>query len=115
MARAKSEWQFIDVKLETEDKPKLEKFAKEYKLDVEAILTEISAMGYKLSISYVDKQNSFVVSVSGNDRTKHNNGCTMTSWSDDVIEALFMAAYKVIVVTDRGIWSEYATDTSNWG
>lgn len=115
MARTKSEWQFANVKLTEKDKPKLIRFSGEFDDNPMNILTEIASRQYKLSVSWVDKQNSFVVSVSGTENSKINNGVTMTSWSDDVEEAIFMTGYKVLEVTQDGVWLEYAEESSNWG
>lgn len=108
-------WEFVEIKLDKEDKKPLAEYMKELNDDPVEMLTAISALGYKVSVSWVDKQNSFVVSVSGRKDTKYNNGLSVSSWSDNLIEAIGMAAYKVIKLTDSGDWKEHATESSNWG
>lgn len=115
MATKKYDWNFVNIKLTAEDKPKLEKYAKEHKLDVVSALTAIASYGYKFSLSFVDDSNSWVASVSGSDRSKHNNKATMTSWSDDPAEAIFMAAFKCDVITQGEDWKEFEQENSNWG
>lgn len=115
MARLKFEWDFINVKLSEKDKPKLEKFADKFNEDLEALMDEIVTLGYKVSTSYVDKQNSFVVTVSGSENSKFNNKCSMTSWSSSWVEAMFMMGYKVLEVTQGGEWKDFAQESDNWG
>lgn len=115
MARAKSEWEFINIKLEKTDVPALEKYAKSHDNDPFSVLDEILAAQYKVSVSWVDKQNSYVVSVSGNENTALNNKCTMTSWSDSVMEALIMTGFKVFVVCGGKAWKDFEEETGNWG
>lgn len=111
----KAEWEFVEVKLQTTDKAKIDKFGDQFKNNSTSILEEVLSRGYKVSISWVDKQNSYVVSVSGTDRSKANNGTTMTSWSDDLDECICMMAYKVLELTHGGDWTEFATERSSWG
>ena len=115
MASKKFEWTFVNIKLKPEDKESLLKYAKEHKGQVESALSAIASYGYKFSLSFVDDSNSWCASVSGNERTKFNDKCTITSWSDDISEAIFMAAYKCDVVTEGGDWKEYEETSSNWG
>lgn len=111
----KQEWQFVEIKLQTTDMPKVEKLMAEFDQSYTRLLIEVMSRGYKISSSWVDKQNAFVVSVSGTDRSKYNNGFTMTSWSDDYEEACCMMAYKVLELTHDGEWEEFATEKSSWG
>lgn len=115
MARNNQQWKFINIKLTDKDKKPLAQYADSHKVDVRSVIDDICAGGYKLSISFVIAQNSYVVTVSGNDKTKHNNGCSMTSWSDEVIEAIFMTGYKMFEICGGEPWDEYATENNNWG
>lgn len=109
------EWAFVEIKLEKKDKPKVDKFAEQYKGNPFEILEDITELGYKVSQSYVDKQNSYVVSVSGSERSGINNYQTVTTWSSDLREAVEMAGYKVLDLAKNSDWTEFATEDSNWG
>lgn len=115
MAGQKFDWEFVELKLEKSDQPKVEKFAKEYQGNAVEILADIAEIGYKISVSWVDKQNSYVVSVSGTDRSPDNQKQTITSWSDNLFEACAIAGYKVLILADDKLWKELATESSQWG
>lgn len=108
-------WKFVEIKLVKEDKKALEKYAEQFKGNMVDMIEQLCSYQYKISISWVDKQNSYVVSVSGTDHSKDNDNRTLTSWSDDVIEAVEMALYKVEVICSGGNWDDHATEQSNWG
>lgn len=110
-----SNWKIINVRLKKEDKPALEAFADSVENDVFHVIDEVLSQGYKLSISWVDAQNSYVVSVSGTDRAKYNKGCTITSWSDEVSEAIMMMGYKVLVLGEKKAWVDLDMPEENWG
>lgn len=107
-------WTMISCRLGKDDEKPLTKLMDECEHSLAFAITELTSMGYKCSVSWVDKSNSFVFSVTGTDRTPNNNKKTVTSWSDDVSEAVFMGLYKVKVVFNNGTWTENGT-TSNWG
>lgn len=115
MASKDFNWDFVELKLTEKDKPKVQAFAKEYNGDCVEILADIVEIGYKVSISWVDKQNSYVVSVSGTDRSPDNQKQTITSWSGDIFEACAIAGYKVLKLADDKLWKELATEVSTWG
>lgn len=108
-------WNFVEIKLVSDDKPALDEYMKSHKNDPTSILTEVASYGYKISISWVDDRNAYVVSVSGRDGGKKNANATVTSWSDDLNEAIGMAGYKVVKLTGGEEWAEYATTLGEWG
>lgn len=115
MADRTHNWTFVEIRLDIADAPKLEQFLKVFEGDIFRIVDEILSKGYKLSVSWVDKQNSYIVSVSGSDRSAHNNGKTLTSWSDSLEECIVMAGFKVLELTKGGAWEDYETKRSAWG
>ncbi len=108
-------WTFITIKLSQDDKPELEAFIKGYNKHFLDVITDVLAMGYKVSLNWIDKQNAFVVSVSGTNESAQNKGATVTSWSDELSEAIFMMGYKALVLGKSKTWVEIQTDSSNWG
>ncbi|AXH79574.1 MAG: hypothetical protein [Circular genetic element sp.] len=112
---SKMDWTFVEIKLGQDDKPALEEFLTEYDNDPLEILDDISELGYKVSISYVDDQSSYVVTVSGTKRSGLNNKQSVTSWSNNLAEACTMAGYKVLVIAKNKDWVEFETGNANWG
>ena len=47
--------------------------------------------------------------------TKQNQGKILTSWSDDVGEAVLMCLYKHEVVFKNGEWTEDSKKSRRWG
>lgn len=109
------DWKFIDVKLDKSQKGDVQKFGDQYDKDYLGIIDDISELGYKVSVSYVDKQNSYVVSVSGSERSGYNKGCTLTSWAAELGEAVQIAGYKVLDYMRNKDWVEFESDAETWG
>lgn len=106
MAR-KDMWTFANVNLTGEDDKEIDKFVKTRDNDILGVLIELLAAGYKTSFAWVDKQNSFVVTVSGTDRSSSNKGTSMTAWSDDLPDAIMVLGYKVFIKTNGEEWLDY--------
>ncbi|AXH78403.1 MAG: hypothetical protein [Circular genetic element sp.] len=112
---APKNWKFIDVKLPVSMKPEVAIFNEQYDPNYIDAVEDITELGYKVSISYIDKQNSYVVSVSGSERSGYNIGCTLTSWSKELNEAIQIAAFKVLKYMRNKDWKEFEDDTEVWG
>ena len=108
-------WTFVEIKLLAGDKPKVLAWAEKNVTNPLEVIDDITELGYKVSISYIDDRNSYVVSVSGSDRTPQNNKQTITTWSSNLEECLIMAGYKILHLTKDGKWEDYATESSDWG
>ena len=115
MAFSKKDHQFINLRLTIADRNSVEKFASEFKDDAFAVLEELHIRGYKVSSSWIDKQNAYVVSVTGTERSQKNEHATITSWSDDLKECVFLAGYKVLVIAGDKDWTSLDESVSNWG
>lgn len=115
MALKTFEWDFITIPLKKEDKPALEAFTDTYDGRVFEAVDDVLELGYKVSVSWVETHNSYCCTVSGNEKTPTNNKRSITSWSDNLIESYAMMAYKVLEITKRGDWEEFAREDSNWG
>lgn len=115
MASKGFDWTFVNIKLVEKDKSKVSKFLERYPDDIVEIIDDITELGYKVSVSWVDSSNSYCVSVSGNENTPQNNKCTITSWSGVLQEAIAIAGYKVLDLLDGEKWTDHETEASNWG
>jgi len=112
---AKFDWNFVEIKLQHSDRENVIKFASKYGENILEVIDDITELGYKVSISYVDTQNSYVVSVSGTDRSGMNNKQTVTSWSNNLEECIAIAGYKILQLARDKDWKELETHASNWG
>lgn len=112
MAR-KIDWQILSTKLTEKQKKEFLSWAEKNSDDLDSIVDSQLAGDHKISISWVDSSNAYCVSLSGKEDSK-NHKKTITSWSDDVLEALAMSAYKVTVVFGNGEWHD-TVENSSWG
>lgn len=108
-------WKFATIRLTDADKLPLQEFLKEHDNDPENVLQELLSAGLKFSGSFIDDQAAFVVTISGSDRSKGNNGWSLSSWSDDFWEAVAMCGYKHFVLCKGKEWSDLDKHTANWG
>lgn len=108
------DWEMINKRLQLEDKKAFENWVAKNPATVADLVTEVATNGYKLSITWVDSSNSFVVTASGRKDEGRNKKKSLPSWSDDVQEALYMTVYKILVLFDGGEW-ESDDMSQNWG
>lgn len=115
MAKAFSGWQFADVRLTADDKKAFQVWCESTHPDILEIMRELFAQGYKVSASFSVSNEAFCVTITGTDDCKINKGISMTSWSDDLEEAYFIAAYKHFVVSKEKAWSLAEKNKKAWG
>jgi len=115
MAGKGFDWKFIELKLEKDDKQRMADFIDEYDGNVWQAVEDVLELQYKVSISWVSTHSSYCVTVSGNEKTGINDRSSITSWSDDLVEAYAMMSYKVLTVCKSGDWKEYAQEKAIWG
>lgn len=115
MADQRANWTFIHYKIPREDESKLKDYIKSCKDSVDTPITVFASQGYKISISWVDDKNSYVVTVSPKEGSKVNSKSSLPSWSDDWQEAIFMCGYKHEVLCDGGDWTPLLDKDDNWG
>jgi hypothetical protein len=104
-----AEWkEHVDVRLsrEAEDAYDKWKLSEEELWDMLISLTE---QGYKFSISFIIKNKSFVATFTGRVEGLKNAGMSMSSYSDDWLEAIRLLVYKHAVLTDQD-WKGYASE-----
>lgn len=109
------DWKFVNMRLTSDDEPELKKFALKYKSDVSAVVIELLSSGYKISITWVDDKESFIVTLTPTESCPYNAKSSMSSWSDDVIEAVMMAGYKNYVLADGKDWADAERGKDGWG
>lgn len=114
MAR-NSDFKYVNIKLTPADKKPLETWAKEQDWDILTAVDELASRKYKLGVTWSDKQNSWCVSITGQEGAKQNALRSMSSWSSDWVEALIIGLYKVLVVCNDGRWEDFEADQETWG
>lgn len=114
MARKDFNHEFVTIRIRDSERKKFNDAVNGYKGTVESLVEDIVSREVKLSVSWVDGSNSFVVSCTGS-KESANSGCTFTSWSDTMLEALFMAWYKLEFVIGGRVWVDCNQTDANWG
>lgn len=109
-----SDWAFVNVPLSVADKPALDFFIEEQGGDSNLIIQELTAQQYKISIAWVDSRNSFCVTMSGGRDHPRNPAQSMSAWSDDINEAVWMLGYKHLQICKSGEWKDFETSAA-WG
>lgn len=71
---------------------------------VDKIIPLLLEDGYKLSMSFVADSGSFSATISGNAEHPKNPNSGLSSFSDDVFEAIQLTGYKHLVMAKRGTW-----------
>jgi hypothetical protein len=95
---------FSSLRIEGDDIALFEKWSEENASNPLGVLENFTGDGFKISVSYVMDQYSFCVTVVGTKETKNHKEQGMSSWSDDLAEALAMCWYKHYVMCGGGEW-----------
>lgn len=114
MKKTFSPMQFSTLRLLTEDKEKYAGWVQKTKANIVDMVAAFCGDGFKVSVSYITEQNSFCVTIIGTDNTKQHKECCMTTWSDDLEEAILMAGYKHYAMCDGAAWPMQET-AQRWG
>lgn len=104
MAKRTSDFNLIDYRLSDTELDAFEAWVKKSPPTFPSVMAELATMDYKVSLTFVENSESWCVSITGKEDAKFNSKATLTTWSEDVEEALLMAYFKVIVVFERGKW-----------
>jgi hypothetical protein len=115
MANTRFNTQFVNLKLTAELKPQFVAWADDNAADTLTLLNQVVAANYKVSCNMDEQNDCFIVSVTGTPDNRYNRNLCMTSRSNDLLEALLMMLYKVIVLCDMQDWGEAADTNNNWG
>lgn len=107
-------WTMINARLTKADQKVFHDTVTKTNQPAQDLVIELLEQGYKVSISFVDDRASFVFTVTGPKGHKINAEKSMTSWSDDLEEAMCMGWYKVRHVFNDGVWTD-DEDHGIWG
>lgn len=115
MAQQWQKHEFVTIGLTKKDVNDLIKYAESEENVMEVALTKIVSKGYKVSCNFSVDKGAFVVSVIAPHDHKDNPGLILTSWSDNLAEAVFMCGYKVFEICNGKGWKIHETRQANWG
>lgn len=104
MAKSKGNFNLIDYRLSETELDAFEAWAKQKPPSFASMMAELATMNYKLSLTFVENSESWCASITGKEDAKFNSGATITTWGDDVEEAILMAFFKVVVIFEKGKW-----------
>lgn len=107
--------EFIECQLTANDEKKLLAFAKSYDNDLSVIIEKINSYGYTIKIGFYPDSTAYGVFMQAGKDTKENKGKMLSSWSDDVGEAIAMCLYKHEVMFSAGEWEQSADYRGKWG
>lgn len=100
---------FVQCQLTAEEKEHFKGWqAKELK-NLDNMVIEVVQTGHKISFSYSDNSDSFIVSVTGKPEDCINASRCYTSHAKDYGTALWVALYKFHVLWNRGVWENVDT------
>jgi len=95
---------FSSLRINADEEKKFKEWWNNLKADTDEIVGNLCGSGFKVSVSWVVDQNSFCVSLIGTDATKKHKGMVLTSWSDELAEAVAMCAYKHYEMCGEDAW-----------
>lgn len=101
---AKPDFNLIDYRLSDSELEQFEKWVAGKLPELPVIMAEFAILGYKVSFTHVASSEAWCISVTGQKDAKFNSGATLTTWSDDCLEAFYMAWFKVSEVFQKGVW-----------
>jgi hypothetical protein len=109
-----NDFQFANIKLNRSDEKEFRGWSETQDFDTMGLLTNLGGDGYKVSLAWIDKQNAWCVTLVATDGAKHNKNRGLSSWSDDLEEAIWISGYKHYRMCDGGSWPDEGSN-QNWG
>lgn len=106
--------EFIDCNLTKDDEKKVAEFIQKRKGDMAQMIADICAEDLKISIGFYPEHESFAVFLNPTDNNRKNKGKLLSAWSDDPVEAVFLAGYKHFEKFESGTWSS-TEKKARWG
>lgn len=114
MQRYPSDWKFVSIALSSADERNFTEWYARERDNFVAMLEDLMASTYKLSLSYDFDNTCFIATISGTKSSSVNSNSSISARSDEFLEAVCLVLYKHYVMCEGGDWSEHARP-SNWG
>lgn len=105
---------FADYRLTEKEKKEFLSWQKNNEGTLFEYVTQMIRRGNKISISYGEKDQTTIVSVTCWDETSPNHGYCLSSRHADPLTTLGLAIYKIEVVLINTTWED-ASKTGSWG
>ena len=101
---------FVQCSLDAEEKKHFAKWTEKEKANLDTLVIEVIQTGHKISFSFNDNSDSFIVSVTGKPEGCINASMCYTSHAKDYVTALWVALYKFHVIWSKGVWESVADE-----
>jgi hypothetical protein len=98
------DFNLIDYRLSDDQLDDFDLWVKDNSPKFGECLLDLAANSYKVSFTFVEKNASWCVSITGQKSARVNTASTLTTWSEDPIEAFEMGFYKVALIFKWGAW-----------
>lgn len=108
---AYSKHNMMNIPLTTEELKLADKWIVEFGDDPLELLDQLLDAGYKVSARYIDDRKAFCFTVTGTDSSNYNSGCSMSTWSSELSDAVGLATWKVGVLFKFQAWVDRSSDT----
>lgn len=106
--------EFIRCELDAAEKKKLVAWTAKPPASIEDLVIEVLQANHKISYSYSEHNDSFIVSVTGKAEDCDNSNKCYTSHAKSPTQALWVSMYKYHEVWSKGPW-ENASEESDFG
>ena len=106
--------EFVRCELDADDKKKFAAWSKNPGQTADDLLIEVLQANHKVSYSFSDHNDSFIVSVTGKPEDCDNAKKCYTSHAKDPITAFWVAMYKYHVIWNKEPW-EASEETEDFG
>lgn len=96
--------EFIRCEITSADKDHFKTWCKQKDVVLDTLVIEILQSNHKISFSYSEHSDSFIVSLTGKQEDCDNSGKCFTSHAKDYITALWLACYKFHIIFKGQAW-----------
>lgn len=107
--------EFVNITVSTADKAQFDSWVGSQNVELTEIMTHIISSGYKLSVSLDQNNDCYICALTGTEDQRWNAKKCMTSRADSIEEAIWLAAYKHVVICGAGDWGESNSRNTTWG
>lgn len=104
MAKQQNNFNLIDYRLTDTEVESFEAWLERDKITLVQALNYCAEKSIKVSFTFSEDKSNWCISLTGREDNRFNSGCTLTTWSDDPLDAFFMGIYKASVVFADGKW-----------
>lgn len=104
MAKHNNDFNLIEYRLTDEELEAFESWVEREKISTVSALNYCGEKDIKVSLTFTENRMAWCVSLTGREGNRFNSATTLTSWSEDAIEALLMGVFKASIIFQDGKW-----------